>query len=840
MRLQPCRLVGDHRIGRRVRLVEAVLGKLLHQVEELAGQIRILALGRSAFHEGLALLGHFLGLLLAHRPAQQVGTAQRVAGDDLRDLHHLLLVDDDPVGGLQAVLQVRMEVVDGLLAALSQDEVVHHARAQRPRPVQRQHGDDVLETVGLKLSQQLLHPVTFHLEDGDRVAVAQDLVGRLVVKAQVVQVHRLLPLARAPLIHVAHRQVDDGEVSQAQEVELHQAHRLHVVLVVLADHRIGARRPVERTEVRELARRNQHATGVHADVAGHVLQRPCQREQLRHLLLVGQPLGQLRLGLERLVQRQRLGLLDRDQLGELVAEVVGHVQHPARIADHRLAGHRAEGGNLRHRVVAVLAAHVLDHLAPVVLAEVDIEVGHRHPLRVQEALEQQCIRQRIQIGDAQRERHQRTRTRPPPRPHRHPVLLGPDDEVRHDEEVAREPHLDDGLALALEPRLVLGCLLRPHLRIGIELLQPLCQPVLGLVNQILLDRHPFRRRVDGQLRIAQPQRHRTAPRNLDRVGQRRRQVGEQRHHLRTRAEILRRLEAPHPLRIGQHLAFGNAHPRLVRPKILLAQELDGVRGHQRQVQLHRQPRRGPRAALGLGRAVALHLQIEGVRERRSPVLRRLDRPGMVACQQELAHLAATGPRQRNQPARRLRRQPFGQQLGMALVLILQPGPGKQLAQPPVAGIVGCNQQQPIRPITVLGIGDPDIGRADGLQPLARSLFVELHPAEQVGRIRQRQRHLPVGHGRRHGLVQPHDGVDHRILGTHPQMDKTRPLGTFSHRRHGIGHGDICGHRRRGGSGSVGRSGSGGGDGLAHPPIVRAQGPWRYVHRARPAIPPSAP
>ena len=99
----------------------------------------------------------------------------------------------------------------------------------------------------------------------------------------------------------------------------------------------------------------------------------------------------------------------------------------------------------------------------------------------------------------------------------------------------------------------------------------------------------------------------------------------------------------------------------MRPKLLLTQELDGVRGHQRQVQLHRQPRRGPRAALGLGRAVALHLQIEGIRERRGPVLRRLDRPGMVARQQELAHLAATGPRQRDQPARRLCRQPFGQQ-----------------------------------------------------------------------------------------------------------------------------------------------------------------------------------
>jgi hypothetical protein len=32
------------------------------------------------------VLGHLLGLLLAHRAAQHVGAAQRVAADDLRDL----------------------------------------------------------------------------------------------------------------------------------------------------------------------------------------------------------------------------------------------------------------------------------------------------------------------------------------------------------------------------------------------------------------------------------------------------------------------------------------------------------------------------------------------------------------------------------------------------------------------------------------------------------------------------------------------------------------------------------------------------------------------------------
>ena len=36
--------------------------------------------------------------LLAHGAAQHVGFAERIAGQLLRDLHHLFLVDDDAVG----------------------------------------------------------------------------------------------------------------------------------------------------------------------------------------------------------------------------------------------------------------------------------------------------------------------------------------------------------------------------------------------------------------------------------------------------------------------------------------------------------------------------------------------------------------------------------------------------------------------------------------------------------------------------------------------------------------------------------------------------------------------
>ncbi len=44
------------------------------------------------------MFGHLFGFFLTHGTAQQVGAAQAVTTQDLRGLHHLLLVDHDAVG----------------------------------------------------------------------------------------------------------------------------------------------------------------------------------------------------------------------------------------------------------------------------------------------------------------------------------------------------------------------------------------------------------------------------------------------------------------------------------------------------------------------------------------------------------------------------------------------------------------------------------------------------------------------------------------------------------------------------------------------------------------------
>ena len=48
-----------------------------------------------------------------------------------------------------------------------------------------------------------------------------------------------------------------------------------------------------------------------------------------------------------------------------------------------------------------LSRDVVDDAVAAVHAEVDVEVRHRHALGIQEALEQQVVAQRIEIGDAE-------------------------------------------------------------------------------------------------------------------------------------------------------------------------------------------------------------------------------------------------------------------------------------------------------------------------------------------------------------------------------------------------------------------------------------------------------
>ena len=201
-----------------MRLVEAVFGEFFHQVENFVGLVLVDVVFFRAGNKVDAFLGHGLGFLFTHGAAQQVGPAQRVAGDDLGDLHDLFLIDNNAVGIAQAVCKRIVRIYNGHLPVLALDKFVHHARTQRAGAVQGQHGDDVFKARGLEHAQVLPHARTFYLKDAVRIATGVQLVGFGIGKRQVVEVWRLVALKA----DVVERILNQGHGFQTQKVELDQ------------------------------------------------------------------------------------------------------------------------------------------------------------------------------------------------------------------------------------------------------------------------------------------------------------------------------------------------------------------------------------------------------------------------------------------------------------------------------------------------------------------------------------------------------------------------------------------------------------------------------------------
>jgi hypothetical protein len=153
---------------------------------------------------------------------------------------------------------------------------------------------------------------------------------------------------------------------------------------------------------------------------------------------------------------------------------------------------------------------------------------------IEEAFEEQREAQRIDIRDRQRIGDQRAGTRTTARPDGNAVRFRPFDEVGNDEEVARKLHVLDDVELDLQPIMIIGLAVASA---DPELGDPLGEPKLRLspqfraLGQIVglgivgCTGKARQNRLDGAEQEGAPDR------DLDRVVQRFRQVGEKRRHL---------------------------------------------------------------------------------------------------------------------------------------------------------------------------------------------------------------------------------------------------------------------------------------------------------------------
>ena len=574
--LEPPCLGGDHGVGRGVGLVEGVGGKgdhlvvdvvghvLRHAVAHTAGDGHMAVFIHHAVDEILPLLLHDFVLLLGHGAAHQVAAAVGIAGQVAHNLHHLLLIDHAAVGHVQNRAELFRFIVDAFRVLLALD--IPGDGVHGPWTVEGNGGDDVLEAGGFHVGQEGGHAAAFQLEHAHGVAGGNHLIHRRIVHGDVLGLH-----VHAVPVHHVQGIADHGQRAQAQKVHLQKAQPLDGAHGILGgDDLVVA---LQGNILHHGLAGNQHARGMGGGVAGHAFQRHGHVDQALHLGLFLIHAVQQGRELQRLLQRH--AQVEGHGLGHRVGVLIAHAQHPAHVADDGLGRHGAEGDDLAHMIGAVLAGHIIDDLLTALVAEVHVDVGHGHALRVQEALEQQLILQRVQHGDAQGIRHDGACAAAAPWADHDALLLGVMDEIPHNKEVIHIAHAGNHAQLVVQAGVRLVALLRAGIQAGDTLMAQAGQHAKG--------RFAIGHGVMGQAGDAEFKLHIAPPGNflcaVHRVGA----GAEKPAHLLLALDVELGSFHAHAVLIIQGFAGLDAHEHFLGLGVLFLQVVAVVGGHQRHV-----------------------------------------------------------------------------------------------------------------------------------------------------------------------------------------------------------------------------------------------------------------
>ena len=144
-------LVADPSVSGRVRSVKAVAGEFFESIENFVGDFGgdVVEFGGS-IAEFDALFAHLFLVLLSHGAAEQVGTSEGVAGEDLGGLHDLFLVNEDPVGFLGHFIQERVRCLDLGFAVFAFDVIGDEIH--RAWPIEGENGVDIFDIGNGELS----------------------------------------------------------------------------------------------------------------------------------------------------------------------------------------------------------------------------------------------------------------------------------------------------------------------------------------------------------------------------------------------------------------------------------------------------------------------------------------------------------------------------------------------------------------------------------------------------------------------------------------------------------------------------------------------------------------
>ncbi len=248
-------------------------------------------------------------------------------------------------------------------------------------------------------------------------------------------------------------------------------------------------------------------------------------------------------------------------------------------------------------------------------------------------------------------------------------------------------------------------------------------------------------------------------------------IGEPIRHFRLREEILVGRELARPPRIGEHLAVGDAHARLVRAKVLAAQELHRVRRHDRQRELRGEANRRGDERVVIGVPGALHLEIAAAGKGSRPPLSRLARACRISLKERRPDFAAARARERDEALGPFV-EPLVPHFRPAAILIRAVRARQPFGELQISG-ARLREQQRAKGLVALGVvRQPDVAAEDRLDPVRARRLVELDEAERVREIGDRERRHRVGRRGRDRVGDAQRPVGDRKFAVQTQMDES--------------------------------------------------------------------
>ena len=154
-----------------MRFIKCIRSKLFPVGPNLLKDFRVMSVFPSAFNELRFHMIQLITQLFTHRFTQGIGFTAGKVGQQTRQEHHLLLIHSNTISILQVFLHHRNVILNRFTSVFTINKIRNIIH--RTRTIKSIHGNQVLKSRRLQLTQIFLHTRRFKLErtDGSSVTI---------------------------------------------------------------------------------------------------------------------------------------------------------------------------------------------------------------------------------------------------------------------------------------------------------------------------------------------------------------------------------------------------------------------------------------------------------------------------------------------------------------------------------------------------------------------------------------------------------------------------------------------------------------------------------------------